>query len=313
MSRRAPLAALAVVAVLASTVAACGSAGGESADTVPSTVPNVGNLPGPLAVYATTTTEAPPPTTVEPDEPEEPEEPETTIVVEDIPDADTIGELADGPRVLVLGDSVTQSIGEEFSGGVCDALVPEGWQVAQDAQTGRFIDDGLEVLDERLADGEWDAAVLNFGSNYRGDASDYGLTLRTMLNRLLPRPVLLVTVSEPVENRAEVNYVLREAARRYENVRLLEWSEETRVDGDLTAGDGLHLSAAGQDLLTAMLGESMGVAPGDAAGACLELDDLGGGDTTSDDGSSSTSVGDDGDDGSETSDGAGGITGTTEG
>lgn len=288
MSRRAPLAVLAV-AVAAATVAACGTADGDSSSTVASTVPNVGNLPGPLAVYATTTTEPAPPTTEE-------DETEVTAEAEDPPDSDTIGELADGPRVLFLGDSVTQSIGEEYSGGVCDTLVPEGWQVAMDAETGRFIDHGLDVLDERLEEADWDAAVLNFGSNYRGDASDYGLTLRMMLNRLLPRPVLLVTVSEPEENRAEVNFVLREAARRYENVRLLEWSEETRLDGSLTAGDGLHLSAAGQELLAAEIGDALGEAPGGESGACLDIDDLeagdtGGGDTGDDDGPTETSDG----------------------
>ncbi len=273
MSRRASFAAFLLAPAL---LWACGTADGESASTAVLTVPNVGNLPGPFAVHATTTTpttdapaatvEAAPPTTEEPVDTTEPEDAEEL-------DPATIGGLAEGPRLLFLGDSITESIGERYSGGVCRELVPQGWQVAMDAETGRFIGDGFDVLERRLAEDDWDAAVLNFGSNYRGDPADYGLTLRRMLNRLLPRPVLLVTVSEPVENRAEVNYVLREAARRYETVGVLVWPDARGVAGSLTAGDGLHLSGAGQERLATLVRDAVGEAPGDATGACLDLDD----------------------------------------
>lgn len=306
MTRRAPTVLLALVAVL---LVACGTGETSAEPTTPPTLPNVGNLPDPLAVYASTTTterddepaEPTVETTVEGDADEVGEdgedgegnedgvgadvgggslvETEDTIVetedtrfaTEDTTEVPPVGDLADGPRLLVIGDSIS----EGSSGELCRQLVAEGWQVALDAENGRSITAGQEILDQRLDEDEWDAVVIHLGSNYDGDPETYGEILRQMLNRLRPRPVLLITVSEAEENRSEVNFVLREASRRYENVRLVDWAERTKDDASLTAADDLHLSESGQQLLTSLIAEALGAAPGgDDGGACLDLDDL---------------------------------------
>ena len=51
---------------------------------------------------------------------------------------------------------------------MCEELVPRGWEVEIDAETGRFVDFGDRVLDARL-DADWDVAVVMLGNNYGAD------------------------------------------------------------------------------------------------------------------------------------------------
>ena len=67
-----------------------------------------------------------------------------------------------------------------------------GWMHSQ----GRAIEAGLSVLRSDVDVDDWDAAIVNLGSNYRGDADDYAADLRAILTELAPVPVLVVTVTE---------------------------------------------------------------------------------------------------------------------
>ena len=241
-------------------LAACGDATADSGgDTAPAVIP-VGSLPPTFAPVP-----APAPTTAT----------TTTVARTTVPlDATAqVGALVSGNRVIMLGDSVMASTSRRYTNDMCEALVPLGWQVEVDAETGRFIEFGDTVLDARLAAG-WDAAVILLGNNFTGDVEFYDRQLSLLVERLAPRPVVLLTVSEFNEARVKVNEVIFGMPARYPNVIVLDWGAVTAANPDLTGADNLHLTNAGREALAAEVAGAMGLSPVQP-GKCLptEFDD----------------------------------------
>jgi hypothetical protein len=178
-------------------------------------------------------------------------------------------ELVDGNRVIMIGDSITESTSLRYGGAACERIVPNGWAVEIDAQTGRFADYGLTVLDERL-DAGFDVAVVMLGNNYRSDPVEFEGQMREIVARLAPRPTILFTVTMYRPDRAEVNDIIYEIALDHQNVRVIDWSTETAARPELLAGDRLHLSGAGRTRFVELLAAELGPGPnGRGAGACL--------------------------------------------
>lgn len=212
-----------------------------------------------------------------------------------------IGAAADGNRILALGDSITAAIGPQYGGQLCDALEAQGWFLGVDAFQGRAIDAGLSVLRDAIDTDEWDAAIVNLGSNYRGDPDAYEAQLRQILDRLRSMPVVVVTVTEFEDDIAEVNAVIRDLAEGREQITVVEWAELTRDDDSLTGADGLHLSEDGRAALAEALADAVGEAPtpAETEPGCdvlrdAEADAPSGGDA---DGEGDAANGDGGDDG----------------
>jgi hypothetical protein len=184
----------------------------------------------------------------------------------------TVGRLVDGNRVLVIGDSILASISERYGDQLCGQLVPRGWEVEVNAEVGRHVEFGREVLERRPPD-EWDAAVVMLGNNYRGDPEAFAGELGAMLDELEPLPVVLLNVTRFEPEQDEVNWIVGAEADRRDDVVLLDWTARTAEDArgseELLAGDGLHLSTKGQDALAQMIGRVMGRAPSGSQGACL--------------------------------------------
>ena len=177
-------------------------------------------------------------------------------------------DLVDGNRVIMIGDSVMASTSARYGGEMCDSVVEEGWDVEVDAETGRFIDFGGKVLDQRLQD-DFDVAVVMLGNNYGADPAVFEEYLRDIVEQLEPRPTVLSTVSVFQPNRVEVNDVIYEIAQDFDNVRVLDWAGETAEYPVLTGGDGLHLSDLGRARFADMVAEELGDAPGFGEGECL--------------------------------------------
>lgn len=213
---------------------------------VPSTV-----VASTAAASTTTAASSAPTTTVDPDAP--------------------IGRLAAGNRVLVIGDSILAAISDRYGDELCDQLVPAGWSVEVDAESGRSAEFGLEVLDDRLAAG-WDAAVVMLGNNYRDSAVQFDEQMAEILDRLGSRPIVLLTVTEFETSRAEVNYVLEGLAASRPNVWLGPWRTVSAGNDALLGGDGLHLSTAGRAALAGLIAEGLGAAPAGSVGSCLDSD-----------------------------------------
>ena len=178
-------------------------------------------------------------------------------------------ELVAGNRVIMIGDSITESTSLRYGGAACERIVPNGWAVEIDAQTGRFADYGLTVLDERL-DAGFDVAVVMFGNNYRSDPVQFEGEMREIVTRLAPRPTILFTVTMYKPDRAEVNDIIYEIALDHPNIRVIDWAAETAARPDLLAGDRLHLSGAGRTRFVELLAGELGTGPnGRDDGACL--------------------------------------------
>ena len=273
MSRRTPLLALVVVGALGT--AAC-SSGEAAAPLSPApTVAHVGALPGTMRFGGSTSTSS---STSSPSTSttsttiggaRRAGTSTTTSTTSADPGARPVGRLVDGNRLLVIGDSLLASTAQRYGGDMCDQLVPMGWAVEIDAEVGRRIGFADQVLRRRLGAG-WDAAVIMLGNNYDGDAPAFGADLEGVLDELAPRPVVLLSVTQFEQDRAEVNYILREQAAQRPNVRVVEWSERTADDdGELLGGDGLHLTDAGRRELVRMTSRALGRAPSGFDGACL--------------------------------------------
>jgi len=222
---------------------ACGAASGQGVD--PPDTAAVGGLPTQASTSSTT----------------EPES-ASTVVRTTVPlePNQQIGAKVPGNRVILIGDSVMASTSKRYGGEMCAALVPLGWQTEVDAETGRFIDFGGQVLNARLAAG-WDVSVILLGNNYGDNQDVYRQYLDKMVARLSPQPVVLLTVTEFKPSRAQVNAVVFEMAQKYPNVVVLDWAAVTGADRSLTGADGLHLTQAGRESLAANVSLILGQAP----------------------------------------------------
>jgi len=259
-------------------LAACGTGGSAAEPQSQPTVGNVGALPD-YGLADTATNAAPsssaPSTAGQGDAPSttnsadgSAEEPTVTTDTERV--TGRVGASADGTRLLMIGDSIMAASDVANGGAMCAELVSRGWQVGMDAVEGRQPSTGVEVTRSRV-DGDWDAAVVDLGSNYEDDPVAFESYVRQILDALSPMPVLLLTVSEYEERLAEVNFILRDIGRSYDNVRMLEWSERVRFDESLTGDDDLHLTDRGISAYVSMVGIALGDAPDDEPGVCLTL------------------------------------------
>ena len=267
------------LALAALILTACGSGGAAAPPATRSTVDGVGDLPAELAVPETTettdttdtaTTDAAPETDPSTSVDASPTTTTarrsgrtTTTTVRPRSNSGSIGRVAEGNEVLVVGDSILAGTAERYSGLMCWTLVPMGWAVEVDAETGQPIDFGLEVLGRRGRAG-WDAAVIQLGTNYNGDAAGYEAKLRQILDQLEEIPLMLLTVTPYEERLNEVNYIIRVLAEEYDNVRVVDWGGRTEDDDSLLRGDGIHPSDDGQEALVQMIARGLGRAPSGA-------------------------------------------------
>ena len=245
-SRSAVLAALLLVAV------ACGSSDSDGATTTAAngTVAGIGNLPDQVsttAVDSSSVTSAPA---------------ESRTL--------TVGELSNGPRLLMIGDSIFAAVSRRYSNMACDRLVPMGWQVAVEAERGRFIDLGLRIVKKKLPQG-FDAAVLFLGTNYGKKQDVYKEYLDKILDELAPRPVIILTATEYKPFMQEVNAVIEEEVRTRDNLWLVDWREISKTPGVLWR-DGIHPVDAGNVVLMDSIIEVLGNAPGSDPGECLKVE-----------------------------------------
>ena len=180
-----------------------------------------------------------------------------------------VGSRVQGNKVILIGDSVMTSISHRYGDQACNELVPLGWQVEVDAETGRFIEFGNKVLDKRLGAG-WDAAVVLLGNNFLFDKAKYSDQLRMLLTRLAPRPTVLLNTTMFRPAQANVNKAIVAEASAFDNVTVVDWASITE-EPRLTGPDGLHLTEAGRSKLAKTIAMVLGPVSGTGA-VCLKSD-----------------------------------------
>ena len=179
-----------------------------------------------------------------------------------------IGPQVGGPRVLMIGDSIMASTSSRYGNEKCDTLVPLGWQVEVEAQSGGFVDFGLKVLDQRLEAG-WDTAVVFLGTNFDGNQTNYENKMRQIFERLSPMPFVVLTTALFDPRQQKVNDVIMNLASDFSNVTVLDWSIIAENDG-VTGTDGIHLSPDGRSVFAAAIARALEFAP-TREGECLPM------------------------------------------
>lgn len=263
---------------LVTVTAACGATSAETAPIVPIDVPEtvaLGGIPQPLSNGSSLPA---PPTLAAPTS-----APRTTIDTDtdtgnDDDDLDTsVAGQVDGNRVLLIGDSILASTAPRYGGLMCEVLTTFGWEVELAAESGRFIEFGDAVLDERLRPGnnlDWDAAGIFLGNNWDGDLNRFTWEMTALVERLEPRPTLIYTLSEwRSDGLDEINEFIRGLPDKYPNVVVIDWADITGSDpGALLAPDGLHLSTDGRRSLVLYTAAALGEIGPESGGECLRTD-----------------------------------------
>ena len=270
------------LAIVSISLAACSGDGDDEQALVdvPDTVA-LGVVPQPQTTSQPLPTPPPPPTSTA--------APDTTVAsATDSGDGSDVGEPLQGPlgrlvtgdRVLMVGDSLLASAAPRNGGLMCDALTVFGWETEIDAEADHDIQFINEVLDERLdedGDGDtadnWDIVVFAIGSEIDGtDAealAELESELDTAIERVAPRPVVLVTLPGDDDGRAAINEMLRARPDRHADIAVLDFAELGGTDTPLQADDGLTFTVDGSKRLSLYVADLLGEAPDDDEGQCL--------------------------------------------
>jgi lysophospholipase L1-like esterase len=170
-------------------------------------------------------------------------------------------------RVYVVGDSIAESIASRYSGLICDALGPLGWDVVVDAVQGRRSDQAVRSLRTNHSRVGQTVLIL-IGHNDGIDPEGYRQRIDQLIS-LVPdaRRILLLTNYEFERGRDRMNDVLREIAAidgeggSDDRLQLVDWNATVEeVDGAIQR-DGIHLTDSGQRALATVMAAALGPAP----------------------------------------------------
>jgi lysophospholipase L1-like esterase len=191
-------------------------------------------------------------------------QPSTTVTTTTLPTAPVITDN----RVYLVGDSITESISSRYSGAVCDALNPLGWDVTVDAVMGRQTADAVQSLRAHLTD-VGQVMVVLIGHNDGIDPKNY----RAQLDRLIAlvpdvRRIYLLTNYQFEKGRDRMNAVLQQEAAADgtgepdDRIELVDWNTVVSGVKGAIRQDGLHLTSIGQEALAGTIASALGLAPG---------------------------------------------------
>jgi lysophospholipase L1-like esterase len=151
--------------------------------------------------------------------------------------------IGDGPtRVLVVGDSVLEGTRATLPGALA------GREVLIDTEVSRSTGQSVEAA---LTHGtDWDVVIVLLGHNDGGSPNAYQPPYRRLFDTFAGAPrIVALTIHEVRPYYSAVNAFVRDEASRRPNVRVLDWNAIASAHPGSTAGDGLHLTPAGADLV----------------------------------------------------------------
>ncbi|MGZ5128320.1 MAG: SGNH/GDSL hydrolase family protein [Actinomycetota bacterium] len=152
----------------------------------------------------------------------------------------------DPADAFFIGDSITDGASLFFP-----AALP-GWVTGFDAVPGRGSASGVTPAAEQAVLGH-DAVVVELGTNDQ-DLEGFRAAAGAILTSLADVPfVLWQTVKGPpdIVLQHDVNRVIRDLARTYPNVSLVDWAG--RVKDDELSSDGVHPNAEHLDLMVTLV------------------------------------------------------------
>jgi lysophospholipase L1-like esterase len=153
-------------------------------------------------------------------------------------------------RVLVLGDSVMK--GAE---GPVIASLP-GREVVFDSEVNRSTGQGADIVAQR--GGDWDVAIVFLGHNDGGSPGAYQPAARSILEQLRDVPyVSWLTIHEVRPYYPGVNQFIAGLQAEYPNLHVGDWNAIANAHPEGVSGDGLHLNAAGAQLMAGLVTEQV--------------------------------------------------------
>ena len=176
-----------------------------------------------------------------------------------LPEGGPVGGRVTGNRVLLVGDSILASTARRYGNEMCDTLEPLGWQVAVEAEPGRFAEFGTRVLKARI-DAVWDVVVIYLGTNYEGNENSLRGDFEEMFSITKGVETVVLTTGVFRDSQKVVNATIKEVAGEFDHVHVLDWATVAKVRG-ITGKDKVHLSDIGRAALAQTIGRALDYAP----------------------------------------------------
>jgi lysophospholipase L1-like esterase len=155
----------------------------------------------------------------------------------DAPDEVTEDVFADDVTIWAVGDSLMVG-----STGLLGARASD---ITVDAEVGRRIDEGIDVIDDMLKEGTPDVLVVALGTN-NGMGDEHVAEIMDLADGV--EEVIFVNVSVPRGWETSTNETLQRAIDAYPSASLVDWkSVSASIDG-VFRSDGYHLSSEGTDI-----------------------------------------------------------------
>ncbi len=148
-------------------------------------------------------------------------------------------------RVVVVGDSIMLGARPQFEAAFGEA----GYEILFDAAVSRSTLAGAGAVGRDLAAAPADAVVVMFGANDAGDTETFRQRVRAVVQSTALVPHLYwLTIPEVRSYYPAANQVIREELALRPGARVLDWHAVSSGAG-MTAGDGLHLTPSGADVM----------------------------------------------------------------
>ncbi|MBM2658192.1 acyltransferase family protein [Staphylococcus pseudoxylosus] len=143
-------------------------------------------------------------------------------------------------KPLLIGDSVMVDIGETFKMQVPHANI--------DGQVGRNLYEAIPLVDQKYQNynQKSDQVILELGTN--GDFSEE--QLNELIKKFGEAQVYLVNTRVPRSYESHVNELMADAAKKHDNVTLIDWHKRSEGHSEYFAPDGIHLENAGIKAMT---------------------------------------------------------------
>jgi len=143
-----------------------------------------------------------------------------------------------------LSDTYAMIIGDSLTVGAKSELAKRFDNLSVDAEVGRGMGTGLEILQRRIDAGlvvEGDIVVIALANNVHTGSIESA----EEIVELLPKGTWLVFVTgHGLSNMDPVNDALRKLAAEYEFITIADWDVAISAETGLLAGDGIHVANA---------------------------------------------------------------------
>jgi peptidoglycan/LPS O-acetylase OafA/YrhL len=149
--------------------------------------------------------------------------------------------------ILAFGESVMIQGAE--------AMAHDLGPVRVDAAVGRHIGEGIEILEERAAEGKLaDTVIVQLGNNGPFRAGQFDAAMDALRDVEL---VVWVNVRVPRDWEAHNNRMIASGVEKYPNARLVDWHAATEDRPDLFWKDGYHPRPEGAEVYADLIAETV--------------------------------------------------------